>query len=128
MDQQLLEDTIHELAARDRYMLTSAEACMHVRGVFTDLPEREVIDAMWGEHAPPDLEAMLVMEIGGRSDMVLAIPLGAAEAARWHAATNDGIESIKRSNYGLCKFLLRFWLNFLKVEKTRITTWRCRYV
>ena len=28
MDQQLLEDTIHELAARDRYMLTSAEACM----------------------------------------------------------------------------------------------------
>ena len=85
MDQQLLEDTIHELAARDRYMLTSAEACMHVRDVFTDLPEREVIDAMWGEHAPPDLEAMLVMEIGGRSDMVLAIPLGAAEAARWHA-------------------------------------------
>ena len=85
MDQQLLEDTIHELACRDRYMLASAEACMHVRDVFTDLPEREVIDAMWGEHAPPDLEAMLVMEIGGRSDMVLAIPLGTAEAARWHA-------------------------------------------
>ena len=84
MDQQLLEDTIHELTARDRYMLTSAEACMHVRDVFTDLPEREVIDAMWGEHVPPDLEAMLVMEIGGRSDMVLPIPLGAAEAARWH--------------------------------------------
>lgn len=58
---------------------------MHVRDFFTDLPEREAIDAMWGEHAPPDLEAMLVMEIGGRSDMVLAIPLGAAEAARWHA-------------------------------------------
>ena len=58
---------------------------MHVRDFFTDLLEREVIDAMWGEHAPPDLEAMLVMEIGGRSDMVLAIPLGAAEAARWHA-------------------------------------------
>ncbi len=89
MDQQLLEDTIHELTARDRYMLTSAEACMHVRDVFTDLPEREVIDAMWGEHAPPDLEAMLVMEIGGRSDMVLAIPLGTAEAARWHAATES---------------------------------------
>ena len=84
MDQQLLEDTIHELGCRDRYLLASAEACMHVRDVFTDLPEREVIDAMWGEHAPPDLEAMLVMEIGGRSDMVLAIPLGAAEAARWH--------------------------------------------
>ena len=85
MDQQLLEDTIHELTCRDRYMLASAEACMDVRDVFIDLPEREVIDAMWGEHAPPDLEAMLVMEIGGRSDMVLAIPLGAAEATRWHA-------------------------------------------
>ena len=46
MDQQLLEDTIHDLSARDRYMLTSAEACMHVRDVFTDLPEREFIDAM----------------------------------------------------------------------------------
>ena len=89
MDQQLLEDTIHELACRDRYLLASAEACMHVRDVFTDLPEREVIDAMWVEHAPPDLEAMLVMEIGGRSDMVLAIPLDAAEAARWHAATKS---------------------------------------
>ena len=31
--------------------------------------------------------------------------------------TNAGIESIKRSNYGLCKFLFRFWLNILKVEK-----------
>ena len=67
MDQQLLEDTIHELAARDRYMLTSAEACMHVRDVFTDLLEREVIDAMWGEHAPPDLEAMLVLAMVERS-------------------------------------------------------------
>ena len=67
MDQQLLEDTIHELACRDRYMLASAEACMHVRDVFTDLPEREVIDAMWGEHAPPDLEAMLVLAMVERS-------------------------------------------------------------
>ena len=85
MDQQLLEDTIHELICRDSYTLASAEACMHVRDFVTDLPEREVIDATWGEHAPPDLESMLVMEIGGRSDMVLAIPPGAAEAARWHA-------------------------------------------
>ena len=67
MDQQLLEDTIHELACRDRYMLASAEACMHVRDVFTDLLEREVIDAMWGEHAPPDLEAMLVLAMVERS-------------------------------------------------------------
>ena len=67
-------------------MLASAETCMHVRDLFTGLLAREVIDAMWGEHAPPDLEAMLVMEIAGRSDMVIAIPLGAAEAARWQAA------------------------------------------
>ena len=51
---------------------------MHVRDFFNDLPEREVIDAIWREHAPPDLEAMLLMEIGGRSHMVFAIPLGAA--------------------------------------------------
>ena len=64
MDQQLLEDTIHELARRDRYMFASAEACMHVRESF-DLPERE-FDAM-GEHAPPDLEAMLVLAMVERS-------------------------------------------------------------
>ena len=46
MDQQLLEDTIHELTCRDRYMLASAEACIHVHDFFTDLPEREVIDFM----------------------------------------------------------------------------------
>ena len=51
---------------------------MTIRDVYPDNPEAEVIAAMWGEHAPPDLEAMLVMEIGGRSDMVLATPLGAA--------------------------------------------------
>ena len=85
MDQQLLEDTIHELPCRDRYLLTSAQVGMHIRNVYQDIPESEVVAEMWGEHAPPDLEAMLVMAIGGRSDMVLAIPLGAAEAARWHA-------------------------------------------
>ena len=29
---------------------------------------------------------MLVMEVGGRSDLVIAVPLGEAEAARWQAA------------------------------------------
>ena len=89
MDQQLLEDTIHELTARDRYMLTSADVGMTIREVYPDIPEAEVIAAMWGEHAPADLTAMLVMEIGGRSDMVIAIPLGAAEAARWQAAAES---------------------------------------
>ena len=89
MDQQLLEDTIHELTCRDRYMLTSTQVGMTIRDVYPDIPEAEVITAMWGAHAPPDLTAMLVMEIGGRSDMVIAIPLGEAEAARWKAAADS---------------------------------------
>tara|TARA_E500000178_G_scaffold280256_1_gene280256 strand:+ start:75 stop:266 length:192 start_codon:yes stop_codon:yes gene_type:complete len=48
-----------------------------------------VVAEMWGEHAPPDLEAMLVLAIGGRSDMVIAIPLGEAETARWQAAAES---------------------------------------
>ena len=66
MNQQLLEDTIHELSCRDRYLLASAQVGMHIRDVYPDLPEREVISAMWGEHAPFDLTAMLVMEVAGR--------------------------------------------------------------
>ena len=89
MNQQLLEDTIHELTCRDRYALTSAQVGMHIRDPYHDLREAEVITAMWGVHAPPDLTAMLVMEIGGRSDMVIAIPLGEAEAARWKAAAES---------------------------------------
>ena len=86
MDQKLLEDTIHELTCRDRYMLTSAQVGMHIRDPYCDLDEAEVVAEMWVEHAPPDLACMLVMEVGGRSDLVIAVPLGAAEAARWQAA------------------------------------------
>ena len=86
MDQKLLEDTIHELTCRDRYALTSANVGMTIRDVYPDIPEAEVVAEMWGEHAPPDLACMLVMEVGGRSDLVIAVPLGAAEAARWQAA------------------------------------------
>ena len=82
MDQQLLEDTIHELTCHDRYTLTSAQVGMQIRDDYQDIPEREVVTEMWGEHAPPDLEAMLVMAIGGRSGMVVAVPLGETEAAR----------------------------------------------
>ena len=89
MDQELLEDTIPELTCRDRYALTSAQTGMHIRNVYQDIPEAEVVAEMWGEHAPPDLEAMLVMAIGGRRDMVVAVPLGEAEAARWQAAAES---------------------------------------
>ena len=80
MDQQLLEDTIQELTARDRYMLTSADVGMTILEVYPDIPEAEVVTEMWGEHAPTDLTAMLVMEVGSSSDMVIAVPLGEAEA------------------------------------------------
>ena len=43
MDQQLLEDTIHELTCRDRYMLTSSQVGMTIRGVYPDIPEAEVV-------------------------------------------------------------------------------------
>lgn len=86
MDQELLEDTIHELTCRDRYALSSAQVGMTIREVYPDIPEAEVVAEMWGEHAPPDLAAMVVMEVGGRTDMVIAVPLGEAEAARWQAA------------------------------------------
>ena len=89
MDQKLLEDTIHELTCRDRYALTSANVGMTIREVYPDIPEAEVVTEMWGEHAPPDLTAMLVMEVGGRTDMVIAVPLGEAEAARWQAAAES---------------------------------------
>ena len=89
MDQKLLEDTIHELTCRDRYALTSANVGMTIREVYPDIPEAEVVAEMWGEHAPTDLAAMVVMEVGGRSDLVIAVPLGAAEAARWQAAAES---------------------------------------
>ena len=75
MDQQLLEDTIHEMTCRDRYAKTSAQVGMHIRNVHDEISEAEVVAEMWGEHAPPDLEGMLSLAIGGRSDMVIAIPL-----------------------------------------------------
>ena len=89
MDQKLLEDTIHELTCRDRYALTSANVGMTIREIYPDIPEAEVVTEMWGEHAPPDLAAMVVMEVGGRSDLVIAVPLGEAEAARWQAAAGS---------------------------------------
>ena len=85
METSKFNDVMHELICRDRYLLDSTHSGMWVRELYPDIPEVEVVKEWWGEHAPPDLEAMLVMEIRGRSYMVLAIPLGAAEAARWHA-------------------------------------------
>ena len=85
MDQQLLEDTIHELICRDRYLLDSTQSGMWVRELNADIPEAEIVKEWWGEHAPPDLAAMLVMRIGD-GDRLIAIPLSTAEEAKWQAA------------------------------------------
>ena len=85
MDQQLLEDTIHELICRDRYLLDSTQSGMWVRELYADIPEAEIVKECWGEHAPPDLAAMLVMRIGD-GDRLIAIPLSTAEEAKWQAA------------------------------------------
>ncbi|RNC85186.1 MAG: hypothetical protein ED554_13280 [Synechococcus sp. YX04-3] len=65
---------IHELTCRDHYALATAQVGMHTRNVNDDIPEAEVVAEMWGEHVPPDLEAMLVMEVGD-SVRTIAIPL-----------------------------------------------------
>ena len=85
MTRDELDDVMHELICRDRYLVSSTGVGMQIRDVYPDLPEPEVVAAMWGEHAPPDLTSMLVLEVDGRSDLVMAIPLGEAEAKRWKA-------------------------------------------
>ena len=85
METSRFDDEMNELAARDRYMLSSMQSGMTVRELYPDLPEEEVVRQWWGEHAPPDLAAMLVMQIGD-SERVIAIPLSTAEEAKWQAA------------------------------------------
>ena len=48
---------------------------------YPDLPEAEVVREWWGEHAPSDLTAMLVMLIG-EGDRTIAIPLSEAEESK----------------------------------------------
>jgi hypothetical protein len=85
METSRLNDVMHELICRDRYLLDSTQAGMWVREIYCDLPEVEVIKEWWGEHAPPDPVAVLVMAIGD-GDRLIAIPLSKAEEAKWQAA------------------------------------------
>ena len=85
METSKFNDVMYELTCRDRYLLDSTQAGMWVRALYDDLPEAEVVKEWWGEHAPPDLAAMLVMRIND-GDRLIAIPLSAAEEAKWGAA------------------------------------------
>ena len=78
-------DAMHELVCRDRYLLDSTQSGMWVRELYADIPEAEIVKECWGEHAPPDLAAMLVMRIGD-GDRLIAISLPTAEEAKWKAA------------------------------------------
>ena len=85
METSEFSNVMHELLCRDRYLLDSTQSGMWVRELYPDIPEAEVVKQWWGEHAPPDLAAMLVMAIGD-GDRLIAIPLSTAEEAKWQAA------------------------------------------
>ena len=85
METSKFDDVMHELICRDRYLLDSTQSGMWVRELYRDLPEVEVIKEWWGEHAPPDPVAVLVMAIGD-GDRLIAIPLSRQEEAKWQAA------------------------------------------
>ena len=85
METSEINDAMRELICRDRYLLDSTQSGMWVRELYADIPEAEIVKECWGEHAPPDLAAMLVMRIGD-GDRLIAIPLSTAEEAKWQAA------------------------------------------
>ena len=85
METSKFDDVMYELICRDRYLLDSTQSGMWIRELYADVPELEVIRECWGEHAPPDLAAVLVMRIGD-GDRVIAILLLKAEEAKWGAA------------------------------------------
>ena len=71
---------MHELICRDRYLLDSTQAGMWVREPYADIQEAEVVKEWWGEHAPPDLAAMLVMWINDNDSLTLGANLSNDEA------------------------------------------------
>ena len=85
MNRDELDGVMHELICRDRYLLDSTQSGMWIRELYPDLPEQEVIKQWWGEHAPSEPVAVLVMAIG-ESDRVIAIPLSKQEESKWQAA------------------------------------------
>ena len=50
------------------------------RPTYEDLPESEVVAALYGDHAPADLTACIVLKIG---EWTVPVPLGEREADTW---------------------------------------------
>ena len=83
MDPREVEDVLHEVCCRDIYLLNRARQTFMLRPTYEDLPEQEIVNALYGEHAPSDLDSFLVIKIS--EEHVMPVPLGAAEAAKWDA-------------------------------------------
>ena len=82
MDPREVEDVLHEVCCRDLFLLNRARQSFMLRPVYEDLPEQEIINELYGEHAPNDLDSFVVIKIS--EEHVLPVPLGAAEAAKWN--------------------------------------------
>ena len=80
MDREEQDEAIHEIHCRDLFLLTRAKQQIMWRPVSDDLPEKEVVDQLYGEFAPPDFTACIVLKVG---QWTLPVPLGAHEADGW---------------------------------------------
>ena len=82
MDPREVEDVLHEVCCRDLFLLNRARQTFMLRPTYEDLPEQEIVNALYGEHAPRDLDSFLVIKLS--EEHTMPVPLGAAEAAKWN--------------------------------------------
>ena len=82
MDPREVEDVLHEVCCRDLYLLNRARQTFMIRPAYEDLDEQAIVNELYGEHAPKDLDSFVVIKIS--EEHVLPVPLGAAEAAKWN--------------------------------------------
>ena len=90
MDREELDEAIHEIHCRDLFLLTRAKQQIMWRPVFDDLPEKEVVDELYGDYAPANLTACIVLKVG---EWTVPVPLGAHEAEKWDRVV-DAIENM----------------------------------
>ena len=90
MDREEMDDVIHEIHCRDLYLLTRSKQQIMWRPTYEDLPEGEVVAALYGDHAPADLTACIVLKVG---EWTVPVPLGAREADKWDKVV-DAIEAM----------------------------------
>jgi len=80
MNREQFDDTIHEIHCRDAYLMDRVRQKFLLRPVYEDLPEAEVIAALYGDYAPADLTSCIVMRV---HEWTVPVPLGAHEADKW---------------------------------------------